>query len=267
MAVMRVERTDGFTVMSNYHLRDQALSLKAIGLLSKILALPPDWDYTVEGLAAICKESRAAIDSAIHELEDAGYIVRRRVRDERGRLAGCEYTVYEQPVKDLESPICDFPKLDNPNVDNPILENHEQININLNKYLNNNTPLPPQAGDGVSEETPKAKKAKAKKTPKPRTTKYEPDYEPEMFKRFWAAYPRGEDPQLAIAEWDKLKPSRELMYTMGKALERQKNSDDWRRKVGIPYACRWLKYRRWEDEARDAPPEATGGWAEPREVL
>lgn len=259
---MRVERTDGFTVMSNFHLRDQSLSLKAIGLLSKILALPPDWDYTVEGLAAICKESRAAIDSAIHELEEAGYIVRLRERDERGRLAGCKYTVYEQPVKDIESPICDFPKLDNPNVENPILENREQININLNKYLNNNTPLPPQAGGGVSEAKPKKQSTKKK-----RGTKYEPEYEPEMFKRFWAAYPRGEDPQGAIAEWDKLKPSMELMFIMSAALERQKRSDDWQRNVGVPYACRWLKNRRWEDEARAAPAETTGSWAEPREVL
>lgn len=260
---MRVERTNGFTVMSNYHLRDQSLSLKAIGLLSKILALPPDWDYTVEGLATICKESRAAIDSAIHELEDAGYIKRQRVRDERGRLAGCEYTVYEQPVKDDKSPICGFPKLDNPNVENPILENREQINTKSNNNLYNNTPLPPQAGDGACEKPPKKKK-----TRKRRETKYEPEHEPEMFKRFWAAYPRGEDPQGAVAEWDKLKPDRKLMYAMSSALDRQKRSDDWQRGIGIPYACRWLKNRRWEDEAREVAVGASpGGWAECREVL
>lgn len=81
-----------------------------------------------------------------------------------------------------------------------------------------------------------------------------PQWEPEMFARFWAAYPRGKDKQAAIAEWDKLKPDRKLMQVMSAALDRDKASDEWQRGIGIPYACRWLSHRRWEDEPADGLP-------------
>lgn len=97
MAVFRVERIKDYTVMSNHHLRNKNLSLKAKGLLSQMLSLPDDWDYTLKGLAAINKESVDAIRTAIWELEDTGYVVRTRVRDERGCLRGCDYYVYEYP--------------------------------------------------------------------------------------------------------------------------------------------------------------------------
>lgn len=86
MAVFRVERTKDYTVMSNHHLRNKELTLKAKGLLSQMLSLPEDWDYTLKGLAAINRESIDAIRTAVLELEQAGYIVRSRVRDERGCL-------------------------------------------------------------------------------------------------------------------------------------------------------------------------------------
>ena len=91
MAVMRVEKSTNYTVMSNRHLDDTRLSLKAIGLLSKILRLPDDWDYTLEGLAHICKEGKDAIRSAIVELEQAGYIERRQTHAADGSFAGNEY--------------------------------------------------------------------------------------------------------------------------------------------------------------------------------
>lgn len=97
MSVFRVEKTKGYTVMSNHHLRNHALSLKAKGLLSQMLSLPEDWDYTLQGLAQINKESIDAIREAVRELERAGYIKRSRERDERGCLRGTVYTIYEQP--------------------------------------------------------------------------------------------------------------------------------------------------------------------------
>ena len=86
MSVFRVEKNKGYTVMSNHHLRNHALSLKAKGLLSQMLSLPEDWDYTLQGLAQINKESIDAIREAVRELERAGYIKRSRERDERGCL-------------------------------------------------------------------------------------------------------------------------------------------------------------------------------------
>lgn len=98
MAVFRVERTQGYTVMSNYHLRDKSLSLKAKGLLSQMLSLPEDWDYTLSGLAVINRESKDAIRSAVNELEKAGYIKRRQTTDAGGKFSANEYVIYERPV-------------------------------------------------------------------------------------------------------------------------------------------------------------------------
>ncbi len=96
MAVFSVERNTGYTVMSNHHLRNKELSLKAKGLLSQMLSLPEDWDYTLAGLSYINRESIDAIRTAVWELEKAGYIMRGRERDEKGRLRGAD-TIYEQP--------------------------------------------------------------------------------------------------------------------------------------------------------------------------
>ena len=97
MAVFRIERTKDYTVMSNHHLRNHELSLKAKGLLSMMLSLPDDWNYTTRGLAKICKEGVDAIGNALRELETAGYIVRHQLRDQQGRISDTEYVIYEQP--------------------------------------------------------------------------------------------------------------------------------------------------------------------------
>ena len=97
MAIFHVKKNTDYTIMANYHLRDKSLSLKAKGLLSQMLSLPEKWDYTLQGLAYINREQLDAIRQAVHELERAGYIVRVRKRDNRGRLRGAEYTIYEQP--------------------------------------------------------------------------------------------------------------------------------------------------------------------------
>ena len=130
MAVFRVERNTGYTVMSNHHLRNKELTLKAKGLLSQMLSLPEDWDYTLAGLSHINREKIDAIREAVKELEKAGYIVRSRERDEKGRLRGADYVIYEQPqprepeaaTSGEQPPISDLPTLENPTLDNPTLE-------------------------------------------------------------------------------------------------------------------------------------------------
>ena len=123
MAVFRVERNKGYTVMSNHHLRNKELSLKAKGLLSQMLSLPEDWDYTLAGLSFINREKIDAIREAVKELERAGYIVRSRERDEKGRLRGADYVIFEQPHT---PPVSDLPTLENPTLDNPTLEKPTQ---------------------------------------------------------------------------------------------------------------------------------------------
>ena len=132
MAVFRVEKNKGYTVMSNHHLRNKELSLKAKGLLSQMLALPEDWDYTLAGLSLINRESIDAIRTAVWELEKAGYITRRQGRDEKGKMTAIEYTIYEQPQPPaLENPTADKPILENPTPDNPTSENPTQLNKEL----------------------------------------------------------------------------------------------------------------------------------------
>ncbi len=113
--------------MSNHHLRNKNLTLKAKGLLSQMLSLPEDWDFTLAGLSYINREKIDAIREAIRELEKAGYIVRSRERDEKGRLRGADYVIYEQP----QQPTSDLPTLENPTLDNPTLENPTQINKDI----------------------------------------------------------------------------------------------------------------------------------------
>lgn len=120
MAVFRVERTRDYTVMCNHHLKDMNLSLKAKGLLSMMLSLPETWNYTTRGLAAICKEGVDAIGSAVRELEAAGYIVRRQLRGENGRITDTEYVIYEQPQEpDTPAPELSAPQPDGPDTSFP----------------------------------------------------------------------------------------------------------------------------------------------------
>ena len=143
MAVFRVEKNSGYTVMSNNHLRNRNLSLKAKGLLSQMLSLPEDWDYTLQGLARINRESIDAIRQAIRELEQAGYIQRSRERDEKGRLRGADYVIFElpQPV-----PASVSPTLENPmqlNKDKLITEKQKKEGLNTDSLpIHSPNPLP-----------------------------------------------------------------------------------------------------------------------------
>jgi hypothetical protein len=149
MAVFRVEKTRDYTVMSNHHLRNTELSLKAKGLLSLMLSLPENWDYTTKGLSRICKDGIDSINSGVKELEANDYVIRRRLRNEKGQLTTTEYTIFEQPqtldtgdatpkgenpILDKqvqEKPILENPILDKPKQDEPILEKPHQLSTNI----------------------------------------------------------------------------------------------------------------------------------------
>ncbi|MDE5909679.1 MAG: helix-turn-helix domain-containing protein [Lachnospiraceae bacterium] len=118
MAVFRVEKTKDFTVMCNHHLRNVKLSLKAKGLLSLMLSLPEDWDYTTKGLACICRDGVDSIGSTLKELEQHGYLTRKRIRFENGRLGDIEYTIHEKPARQETGE--DPPKRENPEQVKPI---------------------------------------------------------------------------------------------------------------------------------------------------
>ena len=139
MAVFRVEKTKDFTVMSNYHLRDKSLSLKAKGLLSQMLSLPEEWDYTLAGLACINKESKDAIRSAVNELEQAGYITRRQTTTEGGRFGSNEYVIRERPLP--QEPLTENPTTVDPQTAAPLTENPTQLNTHPSKTEKEKTEL------------------------------------------------------------------------------------------------------------------------------
>ena len=160
MAVFRVEKTRDYTVMSNHHLRNAGLSLKSKGLLSMMLSLPEDWNYTTRGLAKICKEGTDSIGSALKELERAGYIVRNRLRDRKGKIVDVEYVIYEtprpldtgQPCEDEPDTAC--PNTENPDMDNPCLENRPQLNKEKRNPEEQNTDSPSTEGSNPIQSSP-----------------------------------------------------------------------------------------------------------------
>ena len=181
MAVFRIEKTRDYTVMANHHLRNTKLSLKAKGLLSLMLSLPEDWDYTTKGLAKICKDGVDSICSTVNELEEHGYVIRERIRNAKGQLTDIQYTILEQPKP--SQPGQGKPKQENPVLGNPVLESPEQeepeqgnpaqlntkksSNQGLNTDLSNtevSNPIrsnpyedEPQAADGMGTDTRSAR--------------------------------------------------------------------------------------------------------------
>lgn len=279
MAVFRVEKNHSYTVMANHHLRDERLSLKSKGLLSVILSLPDDWRISIEGMTQFSADGKDAIRSAIRELTDAGYITRAQTHSEAGTFSGYDYIVHETPAASPSSgfPTMEKPTTGNPTTENPTLRNTEELSTippivpqsdadGANPSVSLAADTSPVRGgkEGEKGEAGERGDVSDSDTPpkrKRRATKSAPYYRPDTFARFWAAYPRGEDKQGAIAAWDELRPDDATLQAMSRALVRQKASEEWQRGIGIPYAVRWLRRRRWEDEikAPAPPPESAGG--------
>jgi hypothetical protein len=191
--------------------------LKAKGLLSYMLSLPDDWDYSVRGLVACLKEGKDGIQAALHELEKYGYLQRGQGRTDTGKLDKAVYTITELPLTE------------NPHTEKPPAEKPPQLNtkgISTNKRSTNNTPHTPQgAGEKV-------------------------DAQSLRFAQFWMAYPKKVGKGAAVKAFTKLKPSADLLSKMLEAIEKQKRSDQWQRDKGqyIPNPSTWLNQTRWEDE-------------------
>ena len=144
MSVIRIQKTNNYTVMSNYHFREKDMSLKAKGLLSLMLSLPEDWDYSVDGLVKLSKDGKDSVISAIAELEQFGYLVRSQAKGQDGKFAGYDYDVYEQPY--TKKPFTENPSTVKPMTENPQQLNTKSLNtksdINItNKKLNINVQI------------------------------------------------------------------------------------------------------------------------------
>ncbi len=254
MGVIRVEHNENYTVMSNEHLRDPRLSLRAMGLMSRMLSDADNYQHSIAGLAAVCKEGRDAVRKALQELEAAGYLIREQTR-KGGSFSACDYTLYEHSrnpagtdchtsaaalvrndrmADDSVSPLTENPTTVNPTTVFPSSENPTQRNTK-------------------SKEVPKEEPPKAPQGGRRREPKEAPDWKPDRFEKFWQLYPRGEAKQAAIRAWDALKADDDLLIVMGRALLSQMASREWTDGVGIPYAATWLNQRRWTDQTKGAP--------------
>ena len=222
MAVFRVDRNKNYTHMANYHFRDKALSWKAKGILSTMLSLPDDWDYSLAGLATISNDGMSATRAAIKELEKYGYLERKPIRKD-GKIADWEYLIYEKPqVENL--------LVENQQVEKPYVENHTQLNTKESSTNQSST-------KGLSTKQ---------------------DIYP--FEEFWTAYPKKKAKEAARKAWNKLKPDEALGKTIIQAVLESAKTKDWLKENGkyIPYPATYLNGKRWEDERNETNGQNTG---------
>ena len=128
MAVFRINKTKDYTVMGNFHFTNYQMSWKAKGILSQMLSLPDDWEYTEEGLATLSSDGLKSLEAGLKELEEFGHLVRVKVRDERGVYTGVRYDIYEKPITEPFHPSSCFPLMDNPRMDKPLMDKGGQLN-------------------------------------------------------------------------------------------------------------------------------------------
>ena len=215
MAILRNASRGKYTVLNNGIFRDENLSAKSLGILAKMLSLPDNWEFSETGLCSIFKkDGRSSIRSGLKELEENGYLVRSRVRDESGKLTSTEWTVLDHPM------------FENPMLENPMLENRTQYNTkeyNTKEFITKD--IPPISPKGKTDCS-------------------------DLFNKFWTAYPKHIAKQSAVKAFEKLKPDEKLLEAMLKAIAMQKESKQWEKDGGafIPYPATWLNQRRWEDE-------------------
>ena len=225
MAILRNASKGKYTVLNNGIFRDENLSAKSLGILAKMLSLPDNWEFSVTGLCSIFKKDGIdSIRNGLKELEQNGYLVRNRVRDESGKLTSAEWTVSDQPMLGK-------PMLENPMLENPMLENRTQYNTkeyNTKEFITK---------EFITKDIPPI-------SPKGKTDCSD------LFNQFWDAYPKHIAKQSAVKAFEKLKPDEKLLEAMLKAIELQKESKQWEKDGGafIPYPATWLNQRRWEDE-------------------
>lgn len=136
VAVIRVNKTSDYTVMSNAHFKEKEMSLKAKGLLSLMLSLPDTWDYSIAGLVTLSRDGKDSVMNALSELEKFGYLIRSRAVDEKGRFAGYNYDIYEKPQ--TEKPYAENPNTDNPNTENPPQLNNNKLITNISSKKESN---------------------------------------------------------------------------------------------------------------------------------
>lgn len=243
MGVVRVEKNKNFTVMSNFHLRDKTLTWKAKGLLSTMLSLPEEWDYSIAGLVTLSEGGATAVRTALVELEEHKYLTRRSLR-KNGKIVDWEYTVYETPHDG--KPVVDFPQLEKPQLENQVVENRTQINTKKTSTKKRSTKEVKNNNAAVRQNS---------------------DIEIE-FENLWTLYPRKQGKSKAFAVYTKLRKANPELYKQVEDgiiaykayIKANKTSAEY-----IKHGSTWFNGKCWEDDyttggnpdGSDARPDAT----------
>ena len=245
MAVFRVNRNKNYTHMANYHFREKEMSLKAKGLLSLMLSLPDEWDYSANGLATLSKDGKDSIKKTLVELEQFGYLKRTRATDSKGRFVGYDYDIFEKPT--TGKPVTEKPLAENPSTENP-----PQLNT------------------------------KGSSTNQSSTNEVSTKQDIYPFDEFWSAYPKKKAKEAAkkiSIRIPKLKDCKYFIVITSKRTEiseyiikeiiqaviESAKTKDWLKENGkyIPYPATYLNGKRWEDERNESNGQNTGN---PRKV-
>lgn len=248
--VIKSGHREPFTVLYKSAIRDTRLSFEMLGFLTYMLDKPPDWEFTISGMAKERGVGLAQVRRLVGLLEKAGYLLREQAHDDGGKFAKNVYVLQEKPPlsrnqydgEPLKSPLSGNADIGETRQREKPLSVSATQSKNVETKAYNNPPYNPPKGDGEE--------------PRKRRSKTTPVWKPERFEGFWAFYPRGEDRMGAVRAWDKLKPDDALIETIGRALQVLKASPAWRDGVGIPYASTFLNGRRWEDAKAKRPAQS-----------
>lgn len=246
--VIKSGHREPFTVLYKSAIRDTRLSFEMLGFLTYMLDKPPDWEFTISGMAKERGVGLAQVRRLVGLLEKAGYLLREQAHDDGGKFAKNVYVLQEKPPlsrnqydgEPLKSPLSGNADIGETRQREKPLSVSATQSKNVETKAYNNPPYSPPKGDDAEE-------------PRKQRSKTTPTWKPERFEGFWAYYPRGENRMGAVRAWDKLKPDDALIETIGRALQVLKASPAWRDGVGIPYASTFLNGRRWEDATAKRP--------------
>ena len=248
--VIKSGHREPFTVLYKSAIRDTRLSFEMLGFLTYMLDKPPDWEFTISGMAKERGVGLAQVRRLVGLLEKAGYLLREQAHDDGGKFAKNVYVLQEKPPlsrnqydgEPLKSPLSGNADIGETRQREKPLSVSATQSKNVETKAYNNPPYSPPKWDGAE--------------PRKQRSKTTPTWKPERFEGFWAYYPRGENRMGAVRAWDKLKPDDALIETIGRALQVLKASPAWRDGVGIPYASTFLNGRRWEDATAKRPAQS-----------
>ena len=248
--VIKSGHREPFTVLYKSAIRDTRLSFEMLGFLTYMLDKPPDWEFTISGMAKERGVGLAQVRRLVGLLEKAGYLLREQAHDDGGKFAKNVYVLQEKPPlsrnqydgEPLKSPLSGNADIGETRQREKPLSVSATQSKNVETKAYNNPPYSPPKGDGEE--------------PRKRRSKTTPAWKPERFEGFWAYYPRGENRMGAVRAWDRLKPDDALIETIGRALQSLKATRAWQDGVGIPYASTFLNGRRWEDATAKRPAQS-----------